>query len=116
MYFSLCHTESDFKSESIRFTFSAGLVTDPPRTILGSSLGVEDSSAESTEGFVLRVAIDEASLDRRDVGRVRVDKSLVLVSILDDQGILNDLDLDDQGILLKKTWSIHALKRSVGVF
>ena len=75
---------SDFESEIIRFTFSAGLESDPPRTVLGSSLGRRDSDEETAEGFVLLVAVDEASLDPRDVGRVSVEDDLILVSIVDN--------------------------------
>ena len=66
--------------------FTAGLESDPPRTILGSSLGRDDSKEESAEGFVLLVSIDESTLDSRDVGRVSVPENLVLVSIVDDNG------------------------------
>ena len=87
---------SDFESEIIRITFQAGRESDPPRTILGSSLGREDSSNEPAEGFVLLVAVDENSLDSRDVGRITIEKNLVLVSINDDDdenGNITDLHL-----------------------
>ena len=80
---------SDFESEIIRFTFNAGLESDPPRTVRGSSLGRRDSDKETAEGFVLLVAVDEASLDPRDAGRVSVEDDLILVSIVDNKGMYN---------------------------
>lgn len=100
---NLCHpmmvsfiAVSDFESEIIRIRFQAGRESDPPRTILGSSLGRGDSSNEPAEGFVLLVAVDENNLDSRDVGRITIEKNLILVSIddnNDENGNIIDLHL-----------------------
>ena len=78
--------ESDFETKVISLTFTAGLESDPPKKVLGSTLTRDDSREEPSEGFLLRLVIDQAGLDPRDFGRVRVEENLVLVSILDDGG------------------------------
>ena len=74
----------DFDSHGSSFTFRSGLFPEPPVRILGSSLPTDDTEPEFTEGFVLYVEVDESSLDSRDVGRISIVNSVVLVSILDN--------------------------------
>ena len=84
--FFYCTPGSEFDSSVLTFTFRAGLSIEEPRIVHGSTLPIDDSESESTEGFLLHVEIDERSLDMRDVGRVSIEESVILVSILDDNG------------------------------
>jgi hypothetical protein len=81
---------SEFESRVLRFTFRAGLSTEVPIIVRGSTLPIDDSQSEITEGFLLLVEIDTSSLDPRDVGRVSVEDSVILVSILDDNDVEDD--------------------------
>ena len=71
----------------MRFTFQAGLVSDTSISVLGSSLPVDDSQPEPIEGFVLHLEFNNDDLDSRDLRRVRIERRVILVSILDDGGI-----------------------------
>ena len=74
----------DFASSSSSFTFHSGLFPEIPVLIPGFSLPTDDTEPEFTEGFVLYVEVDESRLDSRDVGRISIVNSVVLVSISDD--------------------------------
>ena len=76
----------EFDSRVLTFTFRAGPSIETPRIVRGSTLPIDDSESESTEGFLLHVEIDEGSLDTRDTERVSIEDSVILVSILDDNG------------------------------
>ena len=43
-----------------------------------------DAEEETLEGFVLYLVIDGSTLDARDVGRISLVNSVVLITILDD--------------------------------
>ena len=80
--FILCaHAESDFESIVIRFTFEAGREREQPFEFIASVLAADDSDPESTEGFVLYLEVDE--VDSRDSGRINIEESVFLVSIVD---------------------------------
>lgn len=76
-------SESDFVSDVVIVTLRAGL-QDSPAVISGSSLPVDDSREERSEGFLLFVEINEESLDPRDRGRNSFDGLVIPVSIIDD--------------------------------
>ena len=76
----------DFDPNSKSFTFHAGLFPEPPIIIRGSSLSIDDDRPEVAEGFLLYLEIDKSRLDSRDVGRISVFNSVILVLMTDNDG------------------------------
>ena len=79
-------TAKDFSGQITSYSFSAGLVPEPPLVFSGLGLALADSLSELTEGFLLYLDIDESSLDARDLerlqtGNFRLINPLVLVSV-----------------------------------
>jgi len=66
--------------------FHAGLFPEPPIIIHGSSLSIDDETPEVAEGFLLYLEIDKSRLDSRDVGRISVVNSVILVLMTDNDG------------------------------
>ena len=67
---------------SVPQTYFASIAS--PVEIPGSSLAIDDSEPEFTEGYVLYVEVDESRLDPRDKDIIHVMNTLVLVTIQDD--------------------------------
>ena len=86
-------TVGDFDPNSKSFTFRAGLFPEPPIIIRGSSLAIDDEMPEVIEGFLLYLEIDNSRLDSRDVDRISVENSVILVLINDNDGECSTLTL-----------------------
>ena len=78
--------DSDFNTTAL--TIKRPATFDRPLTFSPGSAVIDDRIPELSEGFIYYLEVDRANTDRRDLERIQYMNRHILVTIKDDDGML----------------------------